>query len=152
MPHRDTRRRHATAHRQRRNRPAQPPQHPGARRWPGRSRARRVELRDRGRGCHIWHASAGGTYSGEESNGTVRTYLRGIQPTDANGLAIFKLFFRDSVTDAVYKRAPYKSRGERSMRTADDSIYGSGGSRSLLAMTTVGEGYAGAISMGVRRS
>jgi protocatechuate 3,4-dioxygenase beta subunit len=136
----------------------------------------------KGAAVDIWHASAGGTYSGEESNGTVgRTYLRGIQPTDATGLAIFKtvypgwyrgravhihvkvhvggdevhtgqLFFRDSVTDAVYKRAPYKSRGERSMRTADDSIYGSGGSRSLLAMTTVGKGYAGAISMGVRRS
>jgi protocatechuate 3,4-dioxygenase beta subunit len=136
----------------------------------------------KGAAVDIWHASAGGTYSGEESNGTVgRTYLRGIQPTDANGLAIFKtvypgwyrgravhihvkvhvggdevhtgqLFFRDSVTDAVYKRAPYKSRGERSMRNADDSIYGSGGSRSLLAMTTVGKGYAGAISMGVRRS
>ena len=130
----------------------------------------------------IWHASAGGKYSGAESNDTVgRTFLRGIQHTDAKGLAIFKtvypgwypgravhihvkvhvggddvhtgqLFFRDSFTDAVYKRAPYKARGERSMRNSDDSIYGSGGSRSLLALSTAGKGYVGAISMGVRRS
>jgi hypothetical protein len=63
-----------------------------------------------------------------------------------------QLFFRDSLTDAVYERAPYKSRGERTMRNADDSIYGSGGSRSLLAVRSAGKGYAAAISMGVRRS
>ena len=136
----------------------------------------------KGAAVDIWHASAGGKYSGEEANGTVgRTYLRGIQRTDAKGLALFKtvypgwypgravhihvkvhvggdevhtgqLFFRDSFTDAVYKRAPYKARGARDMRNADDSIYGGGGSRSLLALRTAGKGYVGAISMGVRRS
>jgi protocatechuate 3,4-dioxygenase beta subunit len=136
----------------------------------------------KGAAVDIWHASSGGKYSGEESNDTVgRTYLRGIQRTDAKGLAIFKtvypgwyqgravhihvkvhvggdvvhtgqLFFRDSFSDAVYKRAPYKARGEREMRNADDSIYGDGGSRSLLALTAAGKGYVGAIKMGVRRS
>ena len=136
----------------------------------------------KGAAVDIWHASPGGKYSGEAANDTVgTTYLRGIQRTNAKGLAIFntvypgwyqgravhihvkvhvggdtvhtgQLFFRDSFTDAVYKRAPYKSRGDRGMRNADDSIYGNGGSRSLLAVRSVGKGYAGAINMGVRRS
>jgi protocatechuate 3,4-dioxygenase beta subunit len=125
----------------------------------------------------IWHASAGGTYSGEQANNTAgRTYLRGIQRTDANGLALFKtvypgwyagravhihvkvhvggdvvhtgqLFFRDAFTARVYKRAPYKARGGPDMRNADDSIYAGGGSRSLLHMRTAGKGYVGSISM-----
>jgi protocatechuate 3,4-dioxygenase beta subunit len=136
----------------------------------------------KGAAVDIWHASAAGRYSGEEANGTVgRTYLRGIQRTDANGLALFKtvypgwypgravhihvkvhlggdvvhtgqLFFRDGFTDAVYKRLPYRSRGARGVRNAADSIYGAGGSRSLLSMRTAGSGYVGSIGMGVRRS
>jgi protocatechuate 3,4-dioxygenase beta subunit len=115
----------------------------------------------------------------DEAEGT--TFLRGTQTAGEDGIVEFatvypgwypgravhihvkvhvggdevhtgQLFFRDAFTDAVYKRAPYKARGERSMRNAGDSIYGSGGSRSLLAMTTVGKGYVGAIDMGVRRS
>ena len=135
----------------------------------------------KGAAVDIWHASAGGKYSGEQANGTVgRTYLRGIQRTDASGLALFKtvypgwyqgravhihvkvhvggdvvhtgqLFFRDTFTDAVYKRAPYKARGAPDVRNADDSIYAAGGSRSLLRMRTVGKGYVGSISMGVHR-
>jgi hypothetical protein len=38
------------------------------------------------------------------------------------------------------------------VRNADDSIYRNGGSRSLLRMGTVAKGYAGSISMGVRRT
>jgi protocatechuate 3,4-dioxygenase beta subunit len=135
----------------------------------------------KGAAVDVWHASAAGKYSGEAANGTVgRTYLRGIQRSDANGLALFKsvypgwypgrtvhihvkvhvggkvvhtgqLFFRDSFTDGVYKRAPYRARGPRDVRNHADSIYGSEGSRSLLSMRTAGNGYAGSISMGVRR-
>jgi len=129
----------------------------------------------------IWHASAGGKYSGEQSNDTVgQTFLRGIQRTDATGLARFttvypgwypgrtvhihvkvhvggsvvhtgQLFFRDSFTDAVYRRAPYSGRSARDVRNADDSIYLAGGSRSLLRMRSAGTGYIGSITMGVRR-
>ena len=136
----------------------------------------------KGAAVDIWHASAGGKYSGAEANDTVgRTYLRGIQHTDVKGLARFatvypgwypgravhihvkvfvggddvhtgQLFFRDSLSDAVYKRAPYKARGVREMRNADDSIYGDGGGRSLLVVRSAGKGYVGSISMGVRRS
>jgi protocatechuate 3,4-dioxygenase beta subunit len=135
----------------------------------------------KGAAVDIWHASAQGKYSGEAANGTVgRTYLRGIQRTDAQGLARFdtvypgwypgravhihvkvhvggdvvhtgQLFFRDAFTDTVYKRAPYRSRGARDVRNSADSIYGGGGSRSLLRVRTAGKGYSGSISMGVRR-
>jgi protocatechuate 3,4-dioxygenase beta subunit len=134
----------------------------------------------KGAAVDIWHASAAGAYSGEAANNTVgRTYLRGIQRTDGQGLALFKtvfpgwypgrtvhihvkvhvggnvvhtgqLFFQDSFTDSVYKRAPYKARGTRNVRNAGDSIYGGGGSRSLLGVRTAGKGYIGSISMGVR--
>jgi protocatechuate 3,4-dioxygenase beta subunit len=135
----------------------------------------------KGAAIDIWHASAGGKYSGEEANGTVGlTFLRGIQRTDAKGVALFQtiypgwypgravhihvkvhvggnvvhtgqVFFRDSFTDAVYRRAPYSARSARNVRNADDSIYLGGGSRSLLRLRTVGKGYAGSITMGVRR-
>ena len=133
----------------------------------------------KGAAVDIWHASAAGAYSGEAANGTVgRTYLRGIQRTDANGLALFKtvypgwyqgravhihvkvhaggtivhtgqLFFHDAFTDTVYRRAPYKARGLPDVRNAQDSIFASGGNRSLLSLRTAGKGYAGSISMGV---
>jgi protocatechuate 3,4-dioxygenase beta subunit len=135
-----------------------------------------------GAAVDIWHASAAGLYSGEQANGTVgRTYLRGIQHTGANGLALFKtiypgwyqgravhihvkvhvagdvvhtgqLFFRDAFTDAVYKRSPYRTRGAPDTPNADDSIYASGGSRSLLHMRTAGKGYVGELALGVRRA
>jgi protocatechuate 3,4-dioxygenase beta subunit len=135
----------------------------------------------KGAAVDIWHASAGGSYSAAASGAVGRTYLRGIQRTDARGLARFdtiypgwypgravhihvkvhvgghavhtgQLFFRDAFTARVYKRAPYKARGGPDLPNAADSIYAAGGSRSLLSMRTAGEGYAGAISMGVRRA
>ena len=135
----------------------------------------------KGAAVDIWHASAGGKYSGEEANDTVGlTFLRGIQRTDAKGLALFQsvypgwypgravhihvkvhlgddvvhtgqVFFRDSFTDAVYRRAPYRGRGTRDKRNADDSMFLDGGSRSLLRMRTTGKGYTGTITLGVRR-
>jgi protocatechuate 3,4-dioxygenase beta subunit len=134
-----------------------------------------------GAAVDIWHASAAGKYSGEEANDTVgRTYLRGVQHTDAQGLARFKtvypgwypgravhihvkihvggnivhtgqLFFRDAFTDAVYKRGPYRSRGARDVHNAADSIFAGGGRRSLLRMRTAGNGSVGTIAMGVRQ-
>ncbi len=134
----------------------------------------------KGAAVDIWHADAGGTYSGVQgSAGT--TFMRGIQPTGAGGLAEFltvypgwyqgravhvhvkvhlggtvvhtgQLFFPDTLTDAVYKAAPYDTRGARDTRNASDSIFVNGGKRSLLAMGRSGAGYVGAITMGVHRS
>jgi hypothetical protein len=62
-----------------------------------------------------------------------------------------QFFFADSVTDAVYKRAPYRSRPNRSTRNVNDSIYVNGGSKSLLRVVKSGSGYIGRITMGVNR-
>jgi len=127
----------------------------------------------------VWHCDAGGTYSGVQ--GSTGTFMRGIQPTDANGVATFQtvypgwyqgrtvhvhvkvhlggnvvhtgqLFFPDTLTDAVYKAsAPYDTRAARDTRNANDSIYVNGGKRSLLALGQSGGGYVAAITMGVHR-
>jgi len=128
----------------------------------------------------IWHADASGVYSGFGSGASSRTFMRGIQPTDARGVALFdtiypgwyqgravhihvkvhlggnvvhtgQLFFPDPLTDAVYERSPYSARPNRTTRNADDSIFVNGGSKSMLTLTRSGAGYVGAIVMGVQR-
>jgi protocatechuate 3,4-dioxygenase beta subunit len=135
----------------------------------------------RGAAVDVWHADAAGEYSGIGSNGTSgRTFLRGVQRTDARGIARFdtvypgwyqgravhihvmvhvsgdvahtgQLFFDDALTDTVFTRKPYSARSARDVRNAGDGIYGNGGSRSLLRVKRQGRGYLGTISMGVRR-
>src|SRR6478672_11922528 len=129
----------------------------------------------------VWHADAAGVYSGFGQGASSRTYMRGIQRTNAKGLAQFRtvypgwyqgrtvhihvkvhaggnvvhtgqLFFADSLTDAVYRRAPYSSRPNRDVRNAQDMIYRDGGSRSLLKVNRNSAGvYVATITMGVRR-
>ncbi len=135
----------------------------------------------RGAVVDIWHADAGGVYSGFGSGASSRTFMRGIQKTDRSGLAVFQtvypgwyqgrtvhvhvkvhvggnvvhtgqLFFSDTFTDAVYTRSPYTRRPTRDVRNAQDMIYQSGGRRSTLTLRRKGTGYVGAIAMGVRRS
>ena len=130
----------------------------------------------------IWHCDAGGVYSGTSQQDTAtERFLRGVQRTDANGLAIFRtlypgwyqgrtvhihtmvhiggnvvhtgqLYFSDAVTDAVYKRSPYNRRPNRAPRNAGDSIYRNGGKRSTLRLAEKGSAYTGSITMGVQRS
>jgi protocatechuate 3,4-dioxygenase beta subunit len=126
----------------------------------------------------IWHADAAGDYSGFGNSTSNRTFMRGIQKTDANGVARFttvypgwymgrtvhihvkvhvggavvhtgQLFFNDTLTDKVFAAAPYASRGERDVRNAQDSIYVNGGKSSLLRVAKNGAGYLGSIAMGV---
>ena len=128
----------------------------------------------------IWQADALGVYSGAVAGDPGTNFMRGIQKTDSVGLTRFQsvypgwyqgravhihvkvhlggtvvhtgqFFFNDALTDAVYKRAPYSTRGPRDTRNASDSIYRNGGNRSLLKVTTVGSGYRGSIVMGVHR-
>jgi protocatechuate 3,4-dioxygenase beta subunit len=130
----------------------------------------------------IWHADAGGLYSGEAMLQTEgQTFLRGIQRTNARGAATFEtiypgwymgravhihvkvhlagnvvhtgqLFFPDALTEAVYKKAPYNRRPGPDVRNAADAIYRNGGSKSVLSLRRSGAGYAGAIAMGVQRA
>jgi protocatechuate 3,4-dioxygenase beta subunit len=136
----------------------------------------------KGASVEIWHCDASGVYSGTAQQGTESDrFLRGVQRTDAKGLAIFRtiypgwyqgrtvhihtkvhlagnvvhtgqLYFADSVTDTVYARSPYASRANRDPRNAGDSIYRNGGKRSTLELAKTGTGYTGSIAMGVHRS
>ena len=127
----------------------------------------------------IWHCDAAGAYSGVQGDSGM--FLRGVQRTDAKGLAIFRtiypgwypgrtvhihtmahiagnvvhtgqLYFSDAVTDAVYKRGPYNRRPNRNPRNVADSIYRNGGKRSTLNVRKKGSAYVGSITMGVQRS
>jgi protocatechuate 3,4-dioxygenase beta subunit len=133
----------------------------------------------KGAAVEIWHCDAGGVYSGVQ--GDTGMFMRGVQRTDAKGVAVFKtvypgwyqgrtvhihtmvhiagnvvhtgqLYFSDAVTDAVYKRSPYSSRPNRTTRNAADSIYRNGGRRSTLKLVRKGSAYVGSIAMGVQRS
>ena len=134
----------------------------------------------RGAAVEIWHCDAGGVYSATGAEADER-FLRGIQRTDAKGLALFKtlypgwyqgrtvhvhtmvhvggnivhtgqLYFPDTVTDVVYRRSPYNRRPNRTTRNVADSIYRNGGRRSTLKLAKNGTAYVGAITMGVQRS
>jgi len=130
----------------------------------------------------IWHADAAGIYSGFGNGAANRTAMRGIQRTNAKGLAQFRtvypgwyqgravhihvkvhvsgnvlhtgqLYFPDAMTDAVYRRAPYNARPNRDVRNAADGIYRSGGKRSTLKVKRNSAGvYLATITMGVHRS
>ena len=116
----------------------------------------------------LWHTDAGGAYSGypdqpggQDTSG--QTFLRGIQVTDADGVAMFdtiypgwypgrtvhihfkvhygnntyatsQFYFPDDFTDVVYTRMPYRDRPNRTTRNADDSVLrGDPAERNLLA-------------------
>jgi len=133
----------------------------------------------KGAAVEIWHCDAGGVYSGVQ--GDPGMFLRGVQRTDAKGVALFRtiypgwyqgrtvhihtmvhlggnvvhtgqLYFPDAVTDAVYRRSPYDRRPNRDPRNAGDSIYRNGGKHSTLKLARTGAAYTGSITMGVQRS
>jgi protocatechuate 3,4-dioxygenase beta subunit len=108
----------------------------------------------------IWQADALGLYS----HGA-RTFLRGVQRTNGDGLALFRtiypgwyagrtahihvkvhtggnvvhsghLYFPDAVTDSVYRQAPYSGHPGRDTRNATDAYYRSGdGRKSQMSVT-----------------
>jgi protocatechuate 3,4-dioxygenase beta subunit len=133
----------------------------------------------KGAAVDVWHCDAAGAYSG--LNGSSSTFMRGVQRTNAKGLAVFhsiypgwytgrtvhvhvkvhvggsvvhtgQLFFSDSLTDRVYRHSPYSKRGSRDTRNAADSIYRNGGKKGLLSVRKRGSGYVGSIAMGVHTS
>jgi protocatechuate 3,4-dioxygenase beta subunit len=135
----------------------------------------------KGAAVDIWHCDAGGVYSGTSAQEEDERFLRGIQRTDAKGIALFRtiypgwyqgrtvhihvmvhiggnvvhtgqLYFADTLTDTVYKRSPYRSRPNRTTRNDADSIYRNGGKRSTLKLAKSGSGYVGSMTMGVQRS
>jgi protocatechuate 3,4-dioxygenase beta subunit len=133
----------------------------------------------KGAAVDVWHTDALGAYSGVQGNSG--TFMRGVQRTDANGIATFKtvypgwyngrtvhihvkvhvrgnvvhtgqLFFPDRTTDAVFKRSPYSRRGARTTRNANDSIYVNGGRKSVVGLAKSGSAYTASLTMGVQLS
>ena len=128
----------------------------------------------------IWHCDAVGTYSGFGNASRDTTFLRGIQLSDANGLASLQtiypgwyqgravhihlkvhvggsvihtgqLFFDDTLSDTVYQAAPYNTKGNRDRRNSSDSIYSqSGGTASIVDTKANGSRYTGLITVGVK--
>jgi protocatechuate 3,4-dioxygenase beta subunit len=134
----------------------------------------------KGAAVDIWHCDSRGTYSGTTQATEDDRFLRGVQRTDAKGVARFEtiypgwypgrtvhvhvtvhvggnvvhtgqLYFSDRLTDAVFRRAPYSRRPSRTTRNAADSVYRNGGRRSTLKLKRSGTGYVGSIAMGVQR-
>jgi len=134
----------------------------------------------KGAAVDIWHADAVGVYSGFGAGSASRTFMRGIQRTDKNGVARFRsvypgwyqgrtvhihvkvhvagnvvhtgqLYFPDSLTDRVFRRKPYSRRSKRTTRNANDFVFAQGGRRSLLRLRKAGTAYVGSITMGVNR-
>jgi protocatechuate 3,4-dioxygenase beta subunit len=128
----------------------------------------------------VWHCDALGAYSGFGAGSGNRTFMRGVQRTDANGFATFQtvypgwyqgrtvhihvkvhvrgnvvhtgqLYFADRITDTAFKKRPYSNRGARTTRNSGDSVYRNVGKRSLLSLRKHGAGYVGTIAMGVHR-
>jgi len=136
----------------------------------------------KGAAVDIWHCDGGGVYSGFGQGASSRTFLRGMQRTNLNGLALLKtiypgwyqgrtvhihvkvhvggnvvhtgqLYFPDTLTDKVYKKAPYITRPGRTTRNSNDFVFANGGKNSLLSVRGDGAGgYIAAITMGVVRS
>jgi uncharacterized protein (TIGR03437 family) len=61
-----------------------------------------------------------------------------------------QVFFDDTLTDQVFTQAPYNSRGTRNTRNSNDGIYQSGGTSTLLSVTSDGAGgYTSTYDIGV---
>jgi protocatechuate 3,4-dioxygenase beta subunit len=127
----------------------------------------------------VWHCDAGGVYSGAIANNAGTNFLRGVQRTNAKGIATFKtiypgfyagravhihvkvhvrgnvvhtgqLFFPAAITNAVYAKAPYAQHGTTAdTPNAADAIFRNGGSYGMLKVTKASPGYAASITMGV---
>jgi len=130
----------------------------------------------------VWHTDALGWYSGYAGQGdggdedtTGQTFLRGVQPTDAEGHAEFRtiypgwypsrtthihvkvhiddttvatsqLYFPDDVSAAVYGEAPYDARGPKPVANDDDGIFvNAGGASAMLEVVPEREGYLASV-------
>ena len=127
----------------------------------------------------IWHADASGVYSGFGSGSGNRTFLRGVQTTDASGNVTFRtiypgwyqgrathihlkahvaggvhttqLFFDEALNDAVYKTAAYSGHSGRRTTNNQDGIFSGGGSRTIVAVSGSGA-YTGSVVLGLQQA
>jgi protocatechuate 3,4-dioxygenase beta subunit len=126
----------------------------------------------------IWQCDADGNYSQYGSERTL-TYLRGLQATDANGVAAFvtiypgwyqgrathihvevtvngrsvkvtQIAFPEDITAAVYRTGVYASSGQNPVTNTRDNVFSDGFSEELIQLTgDPTTGYAGTFQVGV---
>jgi protocatechuate 3,4-dioxygenase beta subunit len=65
---------------------------------------------------------------------------------------ISQLYFDESITDQVYKLAPYNSKGRRNTTNDTDSIFRRGGKQLILTLTQDAQGYAAKFDIGLQIS
>jgi len=133
-----------------------------------------------GAAVDVWHCDAEGAYSGVQG-AEGETFCRGVQLTDADGVAEFRtifpgwytgravhihvkvsadgdqthtgqLFFDPEATSAVYATEPYAERGEQDVPNSNDGIYAESGGVTVLTVTVDGDSSSGAVTLGVQRS
>ena len=126
----------------------------------------------------IWHCDAAGSYS-EYGNASSSTWLRGIQPVDANGVARFttiypgwyagrathihvevmvnnrsikttQIAFPEEINSAVYGSGVYLSKGQNPTKAANDMVFSDGVTSELASVAgSTASGYAATFTVGV---
>ena len=72
-------------------------------------------------------------------------------PSSPQGYAFTsQLYFDDVLTDRVHARAPYASKGPRTLRNDGDGLFANGGEHLMLRLTENGAGYAATFAMGLQ--
>lgn len=61
-----------------------------------------------------------------------------------------QLYFDDAITDQVHTQQPYVSKGQRTLKNAQDGIFQRGGDQLLLALKNVNQGYAATFDFGLQ--
>jgi protocatechuate 3,4-dioxygenase beta subunit len=75
-----------------------------------------------------------------------------IRGTKANGQSYeftSQLFFTDAQAIEAYQVAPYKAKGNPTLKNAGDGIYNQSGGKTLLTLTKTSAGYAGTFAIGL---
>jgi len=126
----------------------------------------------------IWHCDAAGNYS-EYGNLTSSTWLRGIQPVDAAGVARFttiypgwyagrathihievfvdnrsvktsQIAFPEEINSAVYASGVYASKGQNPTKNTNDNVFSDGFTSELATLTgDMSAGYNATFQVGV---
>jgi protocatechuate 3,4-dioxygenase beta subunit len=126
----------------------------------------------------IWHCDAAGNYS-EYGSLAAATWLRGIQPVDASGVARFttvypgwyggrathihievfvdnrsvmtsQICFPEEINSAVYTTGVYAARGQNPTKNSNDGIFADGFTSELATMTgNTSSGYNATFQVGI---
>lgn len=91
-------------------------------------------------------------YPGWYQGRTVHIHFKVRTETPSNQSYEFtsQLYFDDAMSDRVYTQAPYASKGQRTLKNAQDGIFNNGGQQLLLNLTKTNQGYAATFDIGMQ--